>query len=53
MHLQVAARVLPQAVATQGALVGQTRPQMAPQYMPQQPAPALEVGHRVFLSLLC
>ncbi|KAL3163170.1 hypothetical protein ABBQ32_009578 [Trebouxia sp. C0010 RCD-2024] len=40
---QVAPRVLPQPQASQGALVGQARPQMATQYIPQQPAPVLEM----------
>ena len=41
--MQVASRVLPQPQASQGALVGQARPQMATQYTPQQQAPVLEV----------
>lgn len=48
--MQVAARVLPQPLASQGALVGQARPQMATQYIPQQQAPILEVGDSCPLS---
>ena len=41
---QVASRVAPQAASAQGALLGQARPQMAMQYVPQQQLPVLEVS---------